>query len=532
MKRIFTLVFTIAFLFNPSVVRADNWWESDAYYRKTLYMLNDNWQSIWSKYANNGNVTVQVYVGDKRLDSFECAVYDKNGEQRECKSSLVDQGHGLGWCMLTIHGDRKEEMHFRVLYDNEDGTHTIGDARETFLYYVNCWDLIGRLDENGNIDPTSVLTLHLTEEPGVMARLADGSDYEFTPSTLTQDVKDKFPSTTSMQFYGVWSDSQLSFMQDAVAVANPNCLYYFPSYCTVPNGWKHSIQNGNALTDIELTDGEQPLFHPFHCPQAFSLNGHRATYTRQWTLADGYSGWTTITLPFKARVLASPSGEPSGTLSQIDAFSDLSPSLSEWARGRGYWLCRIYYANEQEGIVGSSKAVMSIIEENSPYLIAFPGSYFKGTYNGEDYSLDMTGATIVMENIGDEFPKTPLHLIGEWQQTERDDFTFQGTFRVRQGEPMWLLRPKVTKNGRDAFVKYEAGNISPFRAYLSSTLSDNMTKGSMLPLNMDLGGDTDGIVTTCHTTEKSNVEYLLTGARASALSKGIIVSNGRKELRR
>ena len=141
------------------------WWENDVYLRHELKLLIPDWERVWGKYMNTGNVLVQVLLDGQRLESYECAVYSSGGEQRECKSSFVDQGHGLGWCMLTIHGDGPEQMHFRVLYDTPDGGTAVADAAEGFAYEDNCMDLTGALlPGTDEIDPASVLTLHVASE--------------------------------------------------------------------------------------------------------------------------------------------------------------------------------------------------------------------------------------------------------------------------------------------------------------------------------------------------------------------------------
>lgn len=523
-------LFTLSLL--PAHAGDDDWWNSEEYVRHELLLLDPDWQHIWSQYSGNGSLMVQVYDGERRLESYECAVYDKNGEQRECKSSLADAGHGLGWCTLTIHGNATEEVYFRIVYEDASGATQVSEARETYLYYNNCDDLIGRLLPDGTIDPASVLTLHISNEPYARCTLADGSTYEFSASTLTDDVKALLPTTCAMQFGGKWTASQLSALHAVLAAAatNPNCLYYFPSQVSVPAYWPHAIQGGKALTDITLTDGSTPPFRPFRCPATFSLDGHCASYTRSWPLADGFSGWSTVVVPFLARVAASTS---LGGTSVLQPFSSLSPTLAEWARGEGYWLCEVKYANDADGIVGTTDVIAGTLEPDSPYLIAFPGPYFRGTYDGKDYSLDMTGRTITLESINaadDKIYATPDRLIGQWQQTAKDDYTFQGTYRTLMKQPLWLLRSRVTADGCDAFVAYEEGNLQPFRAYLSVADASALTQGAVLPLNMEW--ESDGVSTPWAVNCKQSAAiYDLSGRPLSAPRAGIILrSDGRKEV--
>ena len=104
-------IFLFVFLLQLQTVFADNeWWNDPQYVRHSLTLLIPDWENTWAKYSNNGSLGVEVYKDGTKLESYECAVYDSNGEQRECKSSLVNQGYGLGRCMLTIKGDYREEM--------------------------------------------------------------------------------------------------------------------------------------------------------------------------------------------------------------------------------------------------------------------------------------------------------------------------------------------------------------------------------------------------------------------------------------
>ena len=457
------------------VFATDNeWWNESQYVRHSLTLLIPDWESVWAKYSNNGSLGVEVYKDGTKLESYECAVYDSNGEQRECKSSLVDQGYGLGRCMLTIKGDYREEMHFKVAYDDENGVTCVASVSETFSYYTNC---------------TEIMTLHIIDEPIAFASLSDGSTYEFTSATC-QGSATNFPATTSIIFTGEWTEEMLAHIKSQTSdrpagEMNPNCLYFFPAHISVPEGWHHAIQGGKALGDITLEDGQ----YPFLCPMDVDLNGHRCTYTRRWAMADGKSGWNTLCVPFKAKVWMVENDNPSTSSGQaqwnenvaieVPTLSSFQPSLSEWERGYGMWLCRIDYATAEDGIVGAASTIEGVIEANSPYLITFPGEYFKSS----PYSLDMTGRTIYLENLTQTLSKTPSMLTGRWQQTERDDYTYQGNYRVLRNQNIWLLSPKAISNQYDAFVRYTSGNLLPFRGYLSIPTNDPSPAKSVLGMS-------------------------------------------------
>lgn len=465
MKKQLQLLTLLLLLFAPLQAFADddNWWESDVYVRKNLVLLTPNYDSVWRKYSNNGTLRVSVFDGDRKLESYECAVYDAKGELRECKSSLIDQGSGLGLCMLTIHGDFPEEMHFRVVYEDESGETRISSVRETLQFYTGSMD---------------AMELHIDDNPSALASFADGTTYEFTSATCASYIQN-FPSTTSIIFTGDWTTDALQAIKTLTVdksseEMNPNCLYFFPAHVTVPEGWNHAVQSRKMLTDVTLVDGQYPFLNPMD----IDLDGHRATYTRAWALADGYSGWNTIVVPFDAKAKAM---RPDGSVTELLSFDSFTPLPHEWSRGDGMWICRVKYANSREGIVGStSEMLMQKLEANSPYLITFPGEYFKYTSNGTSYSLDMTDCYIYLESMNSALPKTPAKIVGSWQQTEKDDYTYQGNYQVLRGKEMWLLRSRVMSNGTDAFVKYTAGNLLPFRGYLSIPSSDKNPQGAKL----------------------------------------------------
>lgn len=463
----------IVLMLQLQTVAADGWWTDPIYVRQSLTLLIPDWESVWSKYSNNGTLGVEVYLNDVKLESYECAVYDSKGEQRECKSSLVDQGFGLGRCLLTINGDLREEMHFKVAYDDAEGVTRVASVEQTFSYYTNC---------------AEVMRLDVSEQPSAFASLSDGSTYDFTAATCT-DYADRFPSTTSIIFTGDWTEAALAQVKTMTsdrpaAEMNPNCLYFFPAHLTVPDGWRNAVKGGKALTDINLIDGQYPFLNPMD----FDLNHHRATYTRNWSMADGKSGWNTLCVPFKAKVMATRNDMADVT---VPPFASFTPSLGDWARGYGMWLCRVEYANTTEGIVGATSTVESVIEANSPYLITFPGQYFQSEYEGTDYSLDMTACTIYLENLTQTMPKTPTMLVGSWQDTAKDDYTYQGNYRVLRSQNMWLLKSKAIDGMLDAFVRYSAGNLLPFRAFLSIPTNDPAPAKSVL--GMSWLGDADGI---------------------------------------
>lgn len=483
-KKRFLLLILVLLQLQTVLAEDNEWWNDSQYVRNSLTLLIPDWESVWAKYSNNGSLGVEVYKDGQKLESYECAVYDHKGEQRECKSSLVDQGYGLGRCMLTIKGDYREEMHFKVAYDDENGVICVASVSETFSYYTNC---------------TEFMTLHIIDEPMAFASLPDGSTYEFTSATCSEKVTN-FPATTSIIFTGEWTSELLAGIKAQTAdrpasEMNPNCLYFFPAHISVPEGWHHAIQGGKALGDIKLEDGQ----YPFLCPMDINLNGHRATYTRSWAMADGKSGWNTLCVPFKAKVwminndddgslrqaldkLCSPTNdnEPStADAVEVPTFGSFQPSLSEWERGYGMWLCRVDYATADDGIVGAASTVEGVIEPNSPYLLTFPGEYFQSG----SYSLDMTGSTIYLQNLTQTLPKTPSELTGSWQQTEKDDYTYQGNYRVMRSQNVWLLKQKAVSEEYDAFVRYTSGNLLPFRGYFNIPTHDPAPAKSVLGMS-------------------------------------------------
>lgn len=518
MRRIKLLFLFLSLLQLQTVIAADDdWWNDPQYVRHSLTLLIPDWKSVWAKYSNNGSLGVEVYKDGEKLESYECAVYDSYGEQRECKSSLVDQGYGLGRCMLTIKGDYREEMHFKVAYDDENGVTCVASIKETFSYYTNC---------------TEFMTLNIIDEPGAFASLPDGSTYEFTSTTCSANA-DNFPTTTSIIFTGDWTSESLASIKALTAdrpasEMNPNCLYFFPAHISVPEGWHHAIKGGKALGDITLQDGQ----YPFLCPMDINLDGHRATYTRSWAMADGKSGWNTLCVPFKAKVWMIDNdneNDDDDEAVEVPTFSSFQPSLSEWERGYGMWLCRVDYATADDGIVGAASTIEGVIEPNSPYLVTFPGEYFQSS----PYSLDMTGNTIYLQNLTQTLPKTPSMLTGSWQQTEKDDYTYQGNYRVLRNQNIWLLKPKAVDNKYDAFVRYTSGNLLPFRGYFAIPTNDPAPAKSVLGMSwIDL---IDGIEDVkVNASPQTDYHYNINGMfQGSKGNHGIIIrrSHGGKTIK-
>lgn len=522
----FLFLFLI-FLQLQMVAAADNeWWNEPQYVRRSLTLLIPNWESVWAKYSNNGSLGIEVYKDGQKLESYECAVYDSNGEQRECKSSLVDQGYGLGHCMLTIKGDYKEEMHFKVAYEDENGITCVASVSELFSYYTNC---------------TEFMKLNIIDEPIAFASLSDGSTYEFTSATCSEKVTN-FPATTSIIFMGEWTQELLASIKSQtvdrpVAEMNPNCLYFFPAHISIPEGWHHAIQGGKALGDITLQDGQ----FPFLCPMNIDLNGYRVTYTRSWAMADGKSGWNTLCVPFKAKVWMinndddnENENEPStANAVEVPTFSSFQPSLSEWERGYGMWLCRVDYATAEDGVVGATSTIEGVIEANSPYLLTFPGEYFQSS----PYSLDMTGCTIYLQNLTQTLPKTPSLLIGNWQQTERDDYTYQGNYCVLRNQNIWLLKPKAISEQYDAFVRYTSGNLLPFRGYLSIPTNEPALSKSVLGMSWisELEGIKDVIIPSSDSETDRNHQsddyYNINGLKIRNANDGVLTNSRQAKYR-
>lgn len=84
------------------------WGQTEAEERQHKYTPCDA-----SKYPDNMTMVVQVKAGNHFLTDCEVAVFDAGGECRASSLSMLDHE---GRCYLTIQGEEREALSFRVVY--------------------------------------------------------------------------------------------------------------------------------------------------------------------------------------------------------------------------------------------------------------------------------------------------------------------------------------------------------------------------------------------------------------------------------
>lgn len=541
------------------------------YDRETLYMRNDYYYQM---YANVCSMQItDVYLGDRRLESYECAAYDDDGtgEQRECKSTLKTKyaAGRTGVCQLTVHGEAQFECYFHILYDDPSSPtgYTIKVAKETAHFRIN--------------HPLTGIVLHLPLEGSLEAFQPDGSSTTYTASQAAEGPLPALATATHVVLRDDWTSidglfrgctslrsvdasraadltsaagafegcTALQYVDFGTAVsgtdaflgANPNCLVYLPAEAPVPEGWTNVIVGGTAATDILLTDGTPSAPAPYFCPKAIDLGDHTATFRRSeadgrlgraWDYANGPGGWNTIVLPFDAKVKADGKSIPA-----LDA---LSPSTKQWKGGQGFWAAYLDWA--EEGKLDFKLISSNVFLANTPYLFTLPGERFVKTINGTDCSLSMEGREITFEATSDVIPATPAAPLISEDEDEESAFHLVGTLDVVRRQPLYVLASDVDAQGHDGFIWSERASVLPFRAYILP--SDGASSGSgEAPSNRALSitmswedAIPTGLTTSSLFPSTSSLIHDLQGRacpsiRQEGAQNTILIINGKKQIR-
>lgn len=458
------------------------------YDRETLYMRNDYYYQM---YANVCSMQItDVYLGDRRLESYECAAYDDDGtgEQRECKSTLKTKyaAGRTGVCQLTVHGEAQFECYFHILYDDPSSPtgYTIKVAKETAHFRIN--------------HPLTGIVLHLPLEGSLEAFQPDGSSTTYTASQAAEGPLPALATATHVVLRDDWTSidglfrgctslrsvdasraadltsatgafegcTALQYVDFGTAVsgtdaflgANPNCLVYLPAEAPVPDGWTNVIVGGTAATDIRLTDGTSTAPAPYFCPKAIDLGDHTATFRRTgaWDYANGPGGWNTIVLPFDAEVRADGASIP--------VLTNLKPSNTQWKKQKGFWAA--YLASAESDALEFELITSNDFSAGTPYLFTLPGERFVMTIGGTEYSLSMEGREITFKATSDVIPATPAAPLISKDEDEESAFHFVGTLDVVRRQPLYVLASDVDAQGHDGFIWSERASVLPFRAYI------------------------------------------------------------------
>ena len=465
------------------------------------------------KYYSNMTITTKVMLGDEVL--LDCEVASFVGD--ECRSSWLSHPEQGGLVFQLIRGQTTGEiLTFRVVYTDENGQEQDVQAEQTYVYTNDA--IVG--------DALNPYIIELPGKPKVQATYADGKERGFWLSEATGEKRDSVAMATTLYIKGIWTADDYASLDNALCSSeklNPCQLRYLPADTELPSGWTNTISGTKALTDITLTDGTQEAPASLFVAEDIDLNGHTATYTRSFTLANGKSGWNTVIVPFAFEVLADDE--------VISIYTNMEAQDT-----KGYWALRLDYGDGEDGLdftILTGKGIKKSAA-NTPYLLAFPGDNF----NTDTRSISLAGKTITLRSTETTLAATPDYLSNLTK--DNTDYALIGTFSVILKQPMYLLRPAVTENGTDAFCYYAEGNLMPFRAYLKDLTGTNAAR--MLGVNIDFEDKTttgieeidDSPFTIDHsplTIDHSNGIYDLQGRRLNSVAgKQLLIINGKKVL--
>ena len=409
------------------------------------------------KYYSNMTITTKVMLGDEVL--LDCEVASFVGD--ECRSSWLSHPEQGGLVFQLIHGQTTGEiLTFRVIYTDENGQEQDVLAEQTYVYKNDA--VVG--------DAQNPYIIELPGKPKVLSTYPDGKEKAFSLSQATGEKQDSVAMATTIYIRGVWTADDYAALDNALDSSeklNPCQLRYLPAESELPTGWTNTISGTKALTDITLSDGTQTAPASLFVAEDIDLDGHTATYTRTFALANGKSGWNTVIVPFAFEVLAD------------DEVVNIYKTM-EAQDSKGYWALRLDYGDDEDGLMFTQltgKGKNMKLEAYIPYLLAFPGDNFDTATR----NISLAGKTITLRSTETTLAATPSYLSN--LTVDDTDYALMGTFSVIRKQPMYLLRPAVTDSGKDAFCFYDQGNLMPFRAYVKDLTGANATR--MLGMNIN-----------------------------------------------
>lgn len=463
-----------------------------------------------NKYYSNMTMTTRVMIGDDVL--LDCEVAAFVGD--ECRSSWLSHPEQDGLVFQLIPGEKTGQiLTFRVVYTDDNGQEQDVLADQTFVYKNDT--TVG--------DAAKPYIIELPGKPKVQARYADGTEKEFWLSDATGDKLDSVAMAANIYIKGIWTADDYASLRDALTTSqklNPCQLRYLPADTELPTGWTNTISGTKALTDITFVDGTQQAPASLFIAEDIDLNGHTATYTRNFALANGKGGWNTVIMPFAFEVYADDE--------KVNLYTNMNAKDT-----KGYWALRLKYGDDEDGLLFDhvTGKKQNKIAAYTPYLIAFPGNNFNvGTRN-----ICLAGKTITLRSTEETLAATPDYLSN--LTVDYTDYALMGTFTAIRKQPMYLLRPGVNSDGSDAFCYYAEGNLMPFRAYLTDLTGTNAAR--MFGLNIDFDDKgTTGIVSmengqwTMDNAQRSTFNvYDLQGRRLNSVPrKQLLIINGKKVL--
>lgn len=464
-----------------------------------------------NKYYSNMTMTTRVMIGDDVL--LDCEVAAFVGD--ECRSSWLSHPEQDGLVFQLIPGEKTGQiLTFRVVYTDDNGQEQDVLADQTFVYKNDT--TVG--------DAAKPYIIELPGKPKVQARYADGTEKGFWLSDATDDKLDSVAMAANIYIKGIWTADDYASLRDALTTSqklNPCQLRYLPADTELPTGWTNTISGTKALTDITLADGTQQAPASLFIADDIDLNGHTATYTRNFALANGKGGWNTVIMPFAFEVYADDE--------KVNLYTEMEAEDT-----KGYWALRLDYGDDDglvfEKMTGKGKKKIAAY---TPYLIAFPGNNF----NVNSRNISLAGKTITLRSTSQTLAATPDYLSNLTVEEDETQYALMGTFTAIRKQPMYLLRPGVNSDGSDAFCYYAEGNLMPFRAYLTDLTGTNAAR--MFGLNIDFDDKgTTGIVSmengqwTMDNAQRSTFNvYDLQGRRLNSVPrKQLLIINGKKVL--
>ena len=459
-------------------------------------------------YYSNMTITTKVMLDDEVLLDCEVASFVGN----ECRSSWLSHPEQDGLVFQLIHGQKTgETLTFRVIYTDENGQEQDVLADQTYTYTNDA--IVG--------DAANPYIIELPGKPKVQAHYAAGTTRGFWLSEATGLKQDSVAMATTIYIKGIWTADDYAALNSALLTSakhNPCQLRYLPANTELPTGWTNTVSGAKALTDITLADGTQAAPASLFIAEDIDLNGHTATYTRTFTLANGTSGWNTVILPFAFEVLADD--QPVNIYTNMEAQDT-----------KGYWALRLDYGDDTDGlefVQMTNKRAKVKIAAYTPYLLAFPGDNF----DTDTRSISLAGKTITLRSTETTLKATPDYLSNLTVEEDETQYALTGTFAARLKQPMYLLRQAVTDDGTDAFRYYAEGNIMPFRAYLKDLTGTNNAR--MLGVATSFESTITGIAETdCPQSSIHDAKHIydLKGLQLNSVArKQLLIINGKKIL--
>lgn len=267
-----------------------------------------------------------------------------------------------------------------------------------------------------------------------------------TAESYTAELMNKAKAgITSVAFYegGLDADLTEEVMKNGM---NPNCLYYVPAEAGL-SGNNIITLDGYEAANVSLTDN-----YPYDCPIPFHTNMIEYVHNPSvW--ANGSAGWETICLPFAPEsFMASDRGY-------------ISPIML--GSNGNFWLRKFVGASSDA--VYFQSTIDGVMEANTPYLVAFPGSTM-GTGHLEGQTITFIGSNADID-------------VTQQPELKKNDYIFVGNYDSNaDGVEGWALNATGS-----SFVK--SGNVGnqPFRAYFKNEAGE----ASSPELRVSFGESTD-----------------------------------------